>query len=81
MDNLMFAVREHYAWESNVRTRLTAKNYPYNKDEVVTRMRKANYLNPVDLVVGPYSPEELSLMNGKLSAREQPEGKNYESFT
>jgi hypothetical protein len=77
----MFAVREHYAWETNARTRLTAKNYPYNKDEIVTRLRKANHFNPAGFQVGPYSDEELSLLNGKLSAREQPEGENYETFT
>ena len=46
MDELMFAVREHYAWEINARTRLTAYNYLYNKEEIVTRLRKANHFNP-----------------------------------
>lgn len=49
MDELMFAVREHYAWEINARTRLTAKDYPYDKEEIVTRLRKANHFNPAGL--------------------------------
>jgi hypothetical protein len=39
MDKLMFAFRNHYAWEVNIRTRLVADDYVWNETDIVDRLR------------------------------------------
>jgi hypothetical protein len=45
MDKLLFAVREHYAWEINVRTRFVADDYKWDVDDIVSRIRDIGLMN------------------------------------
>ena len=49
MDHLLFAVRAHYAWELNVKTRMVSDQYQYNSSDIESRLREFAYLNPKNL--------------------------------
>lgn len=72
MDRLLFAVRKHYAWEINVKTRMVSDDYQWNETNIVERLRTADFFNKQDFKLSEYTENELNLLNGKLSARTQP---------
>lgn len=72
MDKLLFAVRNHYAWDINVRTRFVTDDYKWDEKDIVQRLRGVGYFNKENYKRTPYTPDEINLQNGKLSARVQP---------
>lgn len=77
MDDLFYAVRGHYTWQYNAKTRLVSEEYKWDVDDIRRRLKSAEHFSRSEEPFH-YNQDELNLISGSLNPRLQPEGQNFD---